>query len=649
MGSRAFVYQNWSGGQAIDKKVGNKNAFANSQSLDFRKSPSQLSVLPATRRADAGVVEDLIQNEVMVPSGRIYAVGSNGFVYTCSPSGVWSVFGNLPEAGTFGISYRQDQDSIYIAGTTTVSSITNVSKTPTFNPGYYNQSQSLYDNTNQAGFNVNSNQSNSTQTTAIGLTATSQRYFQTDIQPISRIGVYIRSKGTGDWTLTVKDGLGTILATSTVLNTTLTDTSWNYFNFTIPIQVNVGPNNAQTYNWQLVSTVANGTIQSLNFNDLASADMQLWANRLAATNNGLHPMQTFQQFETIGNGRYLSVWEPLGEESPSNAAWQRQKLSFPPGYEVCGSAVFNEYLVIATERTTTGDNTPQDGIIFYWDGLSDTYNYFTRIPEGSPQAIHEYENVIYYVAAGNWYIITSVAATPTKIRALPGNENVYTNTNSLTKLYPYAATTRHGVQLLGYPCVTTNQTIPFGVYSWGKVDYTMPNSFGYSYLLSSGTQYHTDTNNLTIGMVKNFGNILHISWREGTSFGIDVVDVSSTPSSFALWESLIFDGGFVTKDKLASYLEVKWLDIQDGVGIVLKYSINRGDWVKSETFTNSNTYQGITNFARFDMNTPTTGDQERFNEVQIGIDIYCDSTVTLPPEIIGASAIYSDLSEEVLI
>ena len=110
MSYRAYVYKSWVGGQATDKKVGQANSFADSQSLDFRKSPSQMSVLPATRRADGGVVTDLVQNEVMTLSGKIYAVGSAGNIYTVSTAGVWSLFGNIGSIGTCGIDYRQDQD-----------------------------------------------------------------------------------------------------------------------------------------------------------------------------------------------------------------------------------------------------------------------------------------------------------------------------------------------------------------------------------------------------------------------------------------------------------------------------------------------------------------------------------------------------------
>lgn len=653
MTKRAFTYKSWSGGQGTDKKTGQPNSFADSQALDFRKSPSQLSVLPGTRKADNNVVTDLVQNEVMTEAGIIYAVGSAGNVYKVATDGTWNLFGNIGEVGTFGIDYRQDQDAIYIAGTTSVSSITTVSGTPVLNPGYYGESQSTYDNSTLAVFNVNSDQSDGDTTTLLDTTYvenvdTEERFFQTDIQPITKIGVFVTTKGTGTWTLVVHDGQNRLLGTASLTTGNINNNDWNYFTFTTPIQANVAPNNAQTYHFHLTSTVSDGYIRSTELNDLSSCDMELYADRLVSTVNGLHPMQTFQQFEVIGNGRYLSVWENLGEAEPSNSAWQRQRLTFPPGYEVCGLAVFNEFLVIATERVTSGDETPQDGIIFYWDGLSDTYNYFTKIPEGSPEAIHEYENVIFYVSAGNWYAITSVAATPEKIRRLPGSENVYTMSNSQTQIYPYAATVRYGVHLLGWPSVSTNTEIPFGVYSWGKVDYSQPNAFGYSYVLSTGSQYRDGTNDLTIGMVKNFGNRLHISWRDDSqspAYGVDVIDADSTPAPYATWESLIEDLGIVTKQKLAAYFECKWLDIQDGVEIVLKYSVDRDEWVESERYSNANKWspQDVEGYGRISWQVPG-----RFYEIQVGIDIYCDSTVTEPPIIVGASLIVDDNSEEML-
>lgn len=658
----AWVYKDFSGGESTDKKTGIANSFSSSQSLDFRTSPSQISVLPGTRRADNNIVTDLVQNEVMVADGTIWAIGSAGNIYRVSPSGVWSLFGNIGENGTFGINWRADQDAIYIPGQNSVSQISTVASNPTLLTGFYGQSQSTYDNSATSGFNVNSNQFGGTMTTAIGTSysenlSTQERFFQTDINPIASIGVNIVNKGTGDWTLTIHDGLNNQLGISTITNTNLVNGRFNQFTDIPPVQINVPSSNTaggtssnvQTYHWHLTSTVADGTISSTVINDLSSADMNLYANRLVNTTNGIHAQVTFQQFECITNGRYLSVWEPLGDPAPSNDEWERQGLSFPPGYEGYGETVFNEYLVIATGLTTTGVNTAQQGILFYWDGLSSTYNYFTPIPEGIPESIHTYENAIYYEAGGNWYTITSVAATPQKIRRLPGTEDLFNETNQQTHINPYMGTTRAGIHLLGWPSTTTNQSIPFGVYTWGQTDSTQNYSFGYSYVLSTGSQFKTDTNNLTIGMVKNFGNVLHISWLDNGEYGVDVVDADSNPASFAKWESLIEDNNYPSKQKQASFVDAHWLDIQDGTNIALKYSIDRGDWVYSPQYSNSNLWSvdGAPNYARLDIGTSDI--ESRFYEVQVGIEIYNDDTVTETPTIVGVSAPYDSLDSESLV
>lgn len=660
---QAWVYSNWAGGQATDKKTGISNSFADSEALDFRTSPSQMSVLPGTRRADNGVVTDLVQNEVMVSDGTIYAVGSSGNIYKVSPIGVWSLFGNIGSVGTFGINWREDQDAIYIPGTDSVSQIINVSTNPALQVGFYNISQSTADNTLTVGFNVNSNQSGSSLTTAILTTfqegnTTQERFFQTDINPIHSIGVNITAKGSGDWTLVVHDGLNTQLGTATITNANLVIGN-NEFVFSTPIQINVPTSNTaggttsnvQTYHFHLTSTVTGGTISSSAANDLSTSDMDLYANRLVNTKNGIHAQVTFQQFECITNGRYLSVWEPLGDPAPSNSEWERQGLTFPPGFEGCGETVFNEYLVVATQMTVTGDHTAQQGILFYWDGLSSTYNYFTPIPEGTPESIHTYENALYYEAGGNWYTITSVAATPQKIRRLPGTEDLFTESNEQSHINPNMGTVRYGIHLLGWPSTTANPNVPFGVYTWGQTDTTQNYSFGYSYVLSTESQFRNDTNNLTIGMVKNFGNILHISWEDSGVFGVDVVDGDSTPASFAKWESLIEDNGYPSKQKQASYVDAHWLPIQDGTSFVLKYSVDRGAWVFSDKFNNANPWSvdDFPNYARLDIGNSDNTIQSRFYELQVGIDIYNDDTVTEQPIVVGVSAPYDTLDGEALI
>lgn len=643
---KAYVARNFDGGMSTDLKVGIKHSFADSQSLDFRKSPSQFSVLPQPRREDNGVLKDLVQNEVMTSDGTIYATGSMGFFYKRTTAGVWSAESSMV-TGTFGMDYRQDADAIYICGNKSVSLYQPISNSPSMKPAFYSTSLSTYDNSTNTGFNVNSYQVGSTSTTllstAITETGNQRRYFQTDIEPLQKLQVFVVAKGTGDWTLTLHDGLNNVLGTSTVTSANLVNNTFNDFTFTAAtnsqVRLYVKPN-ARTYHFHLTSTVADGTVSSSSSNDLSTCDLQLWADRMVQPTNGMHPMARFQQYETIGNANYLSVWEPISDP-PTNDEWQRHKLVFPQEYEVCGLAVFNEYLAIACERTTTSTDTPQDGIIFFWDGLSPTYNYLTKIPEGSPYSLHEYKNVIYYYAGGDWYAIGSPASQPVKIRKMPGTSTEYSGATPQIKVYPYASTVHKGIHMLGFPSTTTNTALKYGVYSWGAVDKNFPESFGYSYPLSTGSQYYTASNNLTIGMVKSYGSMMHISWRDDLNggYGIDIVDNSSVPATTSYWESLIFDNGFTSKEKSGLYIQASMIDFPSDCTFRLKYKLNRdSSWTYSKYFTTTNlTYPGI---ARFDI----TGSR-RFFEAQYGIDITCGTTT---PAFTSIALIFEDNAKESL-
>jgi hypothetical protein len=643
---RAFVQSNFSGGKATDSKLGIKYSFADSQSIDFRKKPSQFSILPQPRAEDTAIINDLVQNMVMVNSGIIYALGNTGSFYKRTTAGVWSLVSSFG-TGTFGLDYRKDSDAIYACGQKSVSLYSSVSGSPVSNPNFYGTSLSTYDNSDTAGFNVSSYQDTGTASTTLASSFTEsdpKRYFQTDIEPLQQMQVFVNSKGTGDWTLTLHDGLNTVLGTTTVATADIASNAWLSIPFPTvtnqQVRLYVKPN-ARTYHFHLTSSNGTGTVASLATNDLSGCNLQMYADRLVQTTNGMHPLVRFQQYECFGNGNYLSTWEPI-TDPPTNDEWQRHRLVFPQEYEVCGIAAFNEYLAIACERTTTGSQTPQEGIVFFWDGLSPTYNYLTKIPEGSPYAIHEYKNILYYYAGGSWYAINSPASQPVKIRTMPDTDTEYSGTTPSVTVYPYAATVRSGIHMMAFPSRTDNTIMRYGVYSWGAIDKNFPESFGYSYPISTGSQLYTAQNNLTIGMVRSYGSQMWTSWRDDDNggYGIDVVDNTSVPATSAFWESLIFDNGFVGKQKTAAYIQTTFAELPADSTFMLKYSINRADWVYSDTMLASTLTE--TNVARFDINR----EGSRFNEIQIGIDIVSGTTT---PVVTQMALIFDDNKVENLI
>lgn len=643
MSEVAVIWKSFEGGWATDHKIGPKNSFDFSQSIDFRKSPSQLTILPGPRRED-GVVNDLIQNEVMTGDGTIYAIGSSGSFYKRTTAGVWSVEANI-NIGTFGMDYRKDTDDIYLPTKKSVSRFASVSGTnPVMYMNYYGPSVSTYNNSSNIGFNVSASQFGSGLTyalqTSLVETGTTLRYFQSDIEPLTKISVFVVSKGTGDWTLTLHDGTNKVLGTSTVTNANLVNNTFNDFNFTTAtngqVRIYIAPN-ARTYHIHLTSTVADGTVATPTTNDLSACDLQVWADRLVQTNNGLHPMSRFLQYECFGNGNYVSIWEPISDP-PTNTEWQRHKLVFPSDYEVCGMAVQNEFLVVAVERDTSNSvAVPQDGYLFFWDGTGATYSYFVHIPEGSPHGLHEHKNVLYYFSGVAWYAIAGPTTQPVKLRTMPGTNTEFSGSSTPIKVYPYASTIRRGTHLMAYPCQTVNTSIQFGVYSWGSVDKNYPDSFGYNYVISTNTQNYTAQNNLQIGMVKAFGDILHISWRDDLNggYGIDVVDNTSSPESFAQWKSIIFDNGLPTKIKKAKFMQITFLSYPTGATIQPFYTINRGTSVMDVVYNGTTvTYKGYNNYIRTEIVNPTD-----FFEIQVGFNL---TATTTTPTITGISLVFED-------
>lgn len=604
-------YQNFYGGISVDDKVGINNSHAYSRGTDFRKKPGQLSPLAGARQIGTGDVVDLIQQIIQVEDGTRYALGDLGNFYSIDTSNNISVVSKLDD-GAAGMLYRADLQEMYMTSAKTVSYYGKF-PSPTIELNKYAESASTDTNAFLTG-----GASTYTLGTTIVESATTIQEFLSDIEPLVKISVSVGAKGTGDWTLTLHDDANNILATSTVLNANVTASSTLDFVFTNQIRLYVKPS-ARTYHFHLTSTIAGGTVVTGTLNDLNTCNYSIYADRLISTNNGLHPMEQFLQYVCIGNGRYLSVWEPLST-TPSNLEWDRHRLDFGPGQEVCGLSITDEYLVIATEKRSTSTSRDfQQGRLYFWDGLSETYNFFIEVNEGSPEALYTYGNIVYMIINGALYVWPG-GKSLVKLRTLLNTDTEFSNISDTTRVYPNMMGVRRNILVFGYPSITGSLSMEHGVFSYGAVDKDFPMSFGYNYELSTGTRTYNGTDALRIGSVRSFGDTLYISWRDDTQeagfkYGLDVVDNDSLPVSSGTWESRIFDGTAVFKQKSATDMKVTCVTIPTGVVINTKYKVDRGSWVypSDGVLVAGDTYKVV------DIG-------KRFHEIQIGFDWTSTST-----------------------
>jgi hypothetical protein len=148
-------------------------------------------------------------------------------------------------------------------------------------------------------------------------------------------------------------------------------------------------------------------------------------------------------------------------------------------------------------------------------------------------------------------------------------------------------------------------------------------------------------------MVKSFGDLMHVSWRDdlitGTPrYGVDKVDNSSYPAPIASMDTLVVTNSYTAKFKSGYFVEA-YYEITSGASVVLSYSINQGDWVDSEAFTTTNLWQNQEGYARFPITNSNGG---RFRELQGRITVTCDSTVTQPPIVQEVDIVYDGNEQE---
>lgn len=686
------------GGTAIDFKYGIANSFYQSQALDFRQKASQMSVLPGMRNLSSSL-SDLPTAILQTPDGVRYMSGNAGYLYRISTSNVISPIGQLTSNGAAGIAYNQQSDNIYISGQQTVSLYGQiVAGSPklmldNFGPSasvanaviyIYDTTSLSYDGNNDSNNSyvaatgyTNTQRNNLNQLTATGVTPTnyasevinnltntysisgttvseaSGQYcaFVPDIEPMYGVAVYIPTVGTGNLTLTMHDSLNNNLGAVIIPNANVVS-GWNMFKFTAPgIRAIINPianGTGEGYHFHLTSSVAGDTATAavINSGNLAGCNFVYFAYRLVKTNNGWHPMTNFNTYLMIGNGEYVSTYNYANDANPNNTQWVRHQLQLDYGYEVTSMTANNQQLVVAGEkRSTNSSRNYQDGYLYFWDGSSQNFVSKIEIAMGSPYSVKTVNNVTYFYCAGSLFAWGG-GQQVIKVRYMAYQNTDYLGAVDTTIVNPNMMAIRYNLLMLGYPSTTTNPNVNYGIYSWGAVELTYPNSFGYSYEGSNQIQNYTSADNLQIGLIENFVDSMYMSWAYVDSnsvqhYGLDVVDNFSTPAANFSWQSLLWDGQVRYKFKRAYRLRVNFLPLPTGTTLTLQYNLDRTGWVSADP-ASGNSYTANVG------DTALTAElnEARFKEIQFGFFGTCSSAAAGAPTITGVTLEIDPLESE---
>ena len=624
MSKKSLSINSWVGGQSSDDQEGQPNSFAYSKHMDFRKSPTRLQALPKTTKDSGSTVTDLVTAGIQLPSGKKVFIDLAGGVYTYSTSGVWAKLSGSLGATAHGMVYNSIHDTIYVPNARNISTITGADdlygNSPTISADTFVASQDQSGGTTANTY---------TTTDTITETATHILSFTPAVDPLYSIKLSVATKGSGGVVVTLHDAANNTLATVTKTAASLTNGALNEWVFTTPVRVRASPN-ASTYHVHVTHPSGTATtIGTTTASNFSTANFSTWGSRLISPTNGFHPVVEFLNFYCIANGNYLTVWEPISQSAPSNTEWNRHRLTFPLGYEVTSMAIYSEYLAIACEkRSASTTNEFQDGKIFFWDGTSQGFNFVIDFPQGAPYSIFSDQNRLEWIGVGKLWAWSG--DNPEPVQQISNTDTEYTAAATYTVNYPNMMTSRNGITLAGYPSETSNTAVEHAVYSFGKRNRLYPESFGYSYSSTATTNLNTGSNNLRIGMVKNFGDQLFISWREGSTYGVDKVQNTSAPFASGEMRALWFTNERRNKRKLALKLTVTFDALPTGCTVTPKYRITE------TTFTTGTAAVATETSIEMNINVD-------FNAIQLGFDWAATATT---PVITDVTFTFDDLAHE---
>lgn len=592
MGKRVLPIDSLLGGEGEDKKVGVKDGFWKSQNIDFRSKASRWSLLPRSVKESASVVTTAVQDAVRVPDGSIFFMGgSKIYRRNKEAQGGLGTYTEIIDAGD-GLEsadsavYNKDRNKIYIPDGAVIHTIDEPDNATTSTD--FNDSQIG----NVLDYEVDSGASNIyTLPTSISEAATARLEWQPEIEPLIQVALYLVTKGAGDVTVTIHDATNATIATKIVTAASLTAGAWNIITFDSNARLYVKPN-ARTYH--VHATVASGTttVRCSTTSNFSTARVRTYAQRLVP--GVYHPVMSYLQYVVIGNERYISLWEPITDD-PTKQEFEQHRLKLPSDYKVIGLSEWEEMLVISAKKTVSSDYGSDDwgvdaneGLLLFWDGTADTYNWFKKVTDGAFESIYSAGGLLWGYINGVLHV--SSGDLPIPLKSMRGVEDfVNTNDQHDDDVYlqaPYKAMTMHkNIVHMGFPFLSVNDSVIPAIYSYGSRQKDYPEAFGLSYTPSHGDstiEYDTTTTPDTplsgITYLGRFGANMFSAWQHGASdvqtFGIDVIKRSNEPSATGYVELFEFDDGLPHKQKQAIDFIATYESLPVDATITLQYKID---------------------------------------------------------------------------
>lgn len=280
-----------------------------------------------------------------------------------------------------------------------------------------------------------------------------------------------------------------------------------------------------------------------------------WQTGLTDTSGlGFAPIKQFSTGFVVGHGSTISFYD--------DSVWTLAKLTLPPGVKMRSLERLDEYVVMGTVANNSIQNGGL-GYLFLWDGVSQTFNYYTMMDGGVNATLNNKNRLISVAGAGGQLYVDQSPAK--KLAKIPKLKAV-----NYLAVYPGAVCNFQELATIGIAGESDSTDIVRGVYQWGARSDAYPEGLNMAFTLSSG-----NITSSTIGALCSIGNALLVGWKDGTAQGVDIIARTANPYPTSTLESVLLDDGRPADDKLMMTIKATHLPLVSGESIQLGFQFDR--------------------------------------------------------------------------